>query len=128
MTNNKFFILQIKVVKIYMVIKMIMNLKKLRQNAGLSQQQLANIIMVSQQSINKYENHNVEPDTGTLIKIADFFDVSLDYLIGRTDIKEMVSKPHMSDLSEYEARLVKQFRCLNEKQQACVMNIIDSYR
>ena len=57
---------------------MIKNLKKLRQLAGVTQQQLAEQLTVSQQSVNKYENHNVEPDIDTLIKIADFFEVSLD--------------------------------------------------
>ena len=80
--------------------KMIKNLKILRQEKGISQQQLADVILVSQQSVNKYENHDVEPDIDVLIKIADYFDVSLDYLVGRTDIKEMVTKPKMSDLSE----------------------------
>ncbi len=45
---------------------MIKNLKALRKEYNISQQQLANIIGVSQQSINKYENHNVEPDIETL--------------------------------------------------------------
>lgn len=62
---------------------MVKNLKKLRNEQGISQRELADIIMVSQQSINKYENHNIEPDIDTLIKIADYFDVSIDYLVGR---------------------------------------------
>ena len=62
---------------------MIKNLKTLRKQKGISQRDLAEILMVSQQSINKYENHNVEPDIETLIKMADYFQVSLDYLVGR---------------------------------------------
>lgn len=111
-----------------MVIEMIKNLKMLRQEAGLSQKQLANVILVSQQSVNKYENHNVEPDTDTLIKIADLFGVSLDYLLGRSDVRESASRPHMSDLSDSEARLIRQFRLLDEKQKACVINVAESYR
>ncbi len=62
---------------------MVKNLKKLRNKKGVSQRELAKAVMVSQQSINKYENHDVEPDIGTLIKMADYFNVSLDYLVGR---------------------------------------------
>lgn len=62
---------------------MVKNLKKLRSKKGVSQRELANAVMVSQQSINKYENHDVEPDISTLIKMADYFNVSLDYLVGR---------------------------------------------
>ena len=62
---------------------MVKNLKKLRIKKGVSQRELAKVEMVSQQRINKYENHDVEPDIGTLIKMADYFNVSLDYLVGR---------------------------------------------
>ena len=78
---------------------MIANLRKLRTEAGISQQQLANILLVSQQSINKYENHNVEPDINTLIKMADYFNVSIDYLVGRTDISQTFDTLTKSDLS-----------------------------
>ena len=69
--------------------KMLKNLKMLRNQKGVSQQKLAETIGVSQQSINKYENHNVEPDIYTLISIADYFDVSIDYLVGRFDNSEL---------------------------------------
>ena len=68
--------------------QMIKNLKKLRNFHGISQQQLANVVGVSQQSINKYENQNVEPDISTLIKIADCFSTTLDNLVGRTESTE----------------------------------------
>ena len=53
---------------------MLPNLKLLRQKRGISQQKLADALGVSQQSINHYENHKIEPDIATLIKIADYFD------------------------------------------------------
>ena len=52
---------------------MLGNMKKLRTMARMSQRELADIIGVSQQSVNKYENHGVEPGIETLIKIADYF-------------------------------------------------------
>ena len=106
---------------------MIANLKVLRQEKGISQQQLADVILVSQQSINKYENHNVEPDIETLIKIADFFNVSLDYLVGRTDIREMVEKTKTSDLSDSEAYMVSRYRKLSDKQKKCIITLAESY-
>ncbi|MBR5479414.1 MAG: helix-turn-helix transcriptional regulator, partial [Clostridia bacterium] len=62
---------------------MIENLKKLRTKSVISQHNLASAIGVSQQSINKYENHSVEPDITTLISMADYFGVTVAYLIGR---------------------------------------------
>ena len=47
---------------------MVKNLKLLRTKYNISQQQLAELVGVSQQSINKYENHKIEPDIQTLIK------------------------------------------------------------
>lgn len=63
---------------------MVANLKTLRTKFNLSQQQLADIIGVSQQSINKYENHNTEPDIETLKTLANYFNTSIDYLVGYT--------------------------------------------
>ncbi len=111
-----------------MVIYMIKNLKALRNERKISQQQLAEIIMVSQQSVNKYENHDVEPDICTLVKIADFFNVSLDYLVGRTDMKEMAEKEKMSDLSDDEVSLIKLYRKLNNIQKDCIFTVLNSYR
>lgn len=59
---------------------MIRNLKKLRTEKGVSQRQLGEAIGVSQQSINKYENYEIEPDIRTLIMMAQYFDTSVDYL------------------------------------------------
>ena len=106
---------------------MIKNLKKLRQEAGVSQQGLADVILVSQQSVNKYENKNVEPDVATLVKIADYFDVSLDFLVGRTELREMADKDRMSDLSSDEAKLVRKFRRLTDKQKKCIIELLESY-
>lgn len=107
---------------------MIENLRKLRIENGISQQQLGEALLVSQQSINKYENHNVEPDVQGLISIAEYFDVSLDYLVGRTKIREMVDKMKMSELTDEEMRLISRFRVLAEEQKKAVMSVMESYR
>lgn len=61
-------------------------LKKLRLEKGITQEKLGNIIGVSDRVIGYYEADNRFPKDDTLLnKIADYFDVSLDYLLGRTD-------------------------------------------
>lgn len=62
-------------------------LKELRRRHGLSQLQLALKLDMNQNTISRYESLEREADYATLIKFADFFDVSIDYLLGRTDIK-----------------------------------------
>lgn len=61
---------------------MLANLKALRTAQGLSQRALADFVKVSQQSINQYENRDTEPDIAVLTRIADYFGVSIDYLVG----------------------------------------------
>lgn len=60
-------------------------LKKLRKTRNISQLKLALDLAMNQNSISRYENCEREADYETLIKFADYFNVSLDYLLGRTD-------------------------------------------
>ncbi|MGM9609740.1 MAG: helix-turn-helix domain-containing protein [Eubacteriales bacterium] len=62
-----------------------MRLKELRTQRGISQLKLALDLHMNQNSISRYENGQREADYKTLILFADYFDVSIDYLLGRTD-------------------------------------------
>ena len=62
-------------------------LKTLRTDAGLSQQDLAIKIGLSKSSVNMYERGEREPSLETLEAIADFFNVDIDYLLGKTDVR-----------------------------------------
>lgn len=62
-----------------------MRLKLLRKQKHMSQLSLAMKLNTTQMSISRYETGKREPDLKTLILIADFFDVSIDYLLERTD-------------------------------------------
>ena len=62
-------------------------LKKLRKERNISQLKLALDLNMNQNSISRYENGEREADYETLIKFADYFGVSLDYLLGRTENK-----------------------------------------
>lgn len=106
---------------------MLENLKKLREEAGVTQKQLADAVSVSQQSINKYENHNIEPDIATLVQIADFFHTSVDYLIGHSSIRRKVESVAPYDLTAKEASLIDQYRNLTDKQQESIHLIMENY-
>lgn len=62
-----------------------MRLKQLREEKGISQLKLAMDLSVNQNTISRYETGVREADYAMLIKIADYFDVSVDYLLGRTE-------------------------------------------
>lgn len=58
-----------------------------RKNKGLSQLELANYFGVSQQTVNKWENGKSTPELKVIKNLAQFFDVSIDYLVGMTDVR-----------------------------------------
>ncbi len=66
-----------------------MRLKELRKKKGISQLKLAMDLSMNQNTISRYENCEREADYATLIKIADYFDVSIDYLLERTNNPKM---------------------------------------
>lgn len=104
---------------------MLRKLKLLRNEFGISQQQLADVIGVSQQSVNKYENHSVEPDIDTMIKIADYFSVSVDYLIGRTEIKTIPGNFTKYDLTDEERNLIDKYRKINSKEKKIIQILVE---
>ncbi len=106
---------------------MVKNLKRLRARAGVSQKKLADAVNVSQQSVNKYENHDVEPDIETLVKLADYFNTSVDFLIGRTEYDRPVERTERFDLNPGEAALVEAWRKLNSGQKESIQMVISNY-
>lgn len=62
-----------------------MRLREIRRAKGISQLKLATDLNTSQNTISRYETGEREPGIHELIKLADYFNVSVDYLIGRTD-------------------------------------------
>lgn len=62
-----------------------MRLKELRQKRHISQVSLAIALNMNQNSISRYETGEREADYKTLIAFADYFNVSIDYLLGRTE-------------------------------------------
>ena len=64
-----------------------MRLKNIRKERGISQLKLAMDLNMNQNSISRYERGDREADYKTLIAFADYFNVSIDYLLGRTGDK-----------------------------------------
>ena len=62
-----------------------MRLKELRKKNNISQLKLAMDLQLNQNAISRYETGAREADYATLIRIADYFDISIDYLLERTD-------------------------------------------
>lgn len=76
-------------------------LKELRMNNGLKQSDLAKLLSISTSRYGQYETGRRSPDYKLLIQIANFYNVSIDYLLGRTN----VIKPENIDENDLLAKL-----------------------
>ena len=87
-------------------------LRELREKMNLRQTDVAEATGLDQRTLSNYETEKTNPDSFALVKLADFFGVSIDYLVGRTDMsiptKEDVIKrlgKIRKDLEEIEKQI-----------------------
>lgn len=90
-------------------------LKMLRKEKGITQENLSAMIGISQVTVSEYENGRNFPSADNLIKLADFFGVSTDYLLERSDIKGVL-KPGKYNGEETE--LLNGYRSLPPSERA----------
>ncbi|MBR6473171.1 MAG: helix-turn-helix transcriptional regulator, partial [Firmicutes bacterium] len=102
-------------------------LKSLRNEHKISQQKLAEAVGVSQQSINKYENYNIEPDINTLIHLAEYFNTSVDYLIGNSELRQVAEVAMSFILTQDETDLVTEYRRLSDSEKEVVRLLLRKY-
>lgn len=75
---------------IYLGDKMFERIRDLREDNDLKQKDLASYLSVDQSTYSDYENGRINVPVDMLIKIAEYYNVSLDYLVGRSNTKEFV--------------------------------------
>ena len=103
-------------------------LKQERKKKGLSQMAFAKLFGVSQQTIGSWETNRTSPDLESLSKLARFFNVSVDYLLGLTDIpytiddyiakqKKTGTQPAADEYSADERKIIDMYRQLSEKDK-----------
>ena len=103
-------------------------LKELRKEMNLTQVELSQALSISRSSLSLYEINKREPDCETVSKIADFFDVSLDYLYGRS-IDTCIAKTRVTTISasltEKEKRLLEIFDKIKDEtlQDKAIMKL-----
>ncbi|MBQ3124007.1 MAG: helix-turn-helix transcriptional regulator [Clostridia bacterium] len=71
-------------------------IKKLRTACGITQVQLAKSLGVTKQSVSNWENDNIQPSIDMLIRLAEFFQVSTDYMLG-LDTKETIDVTELTN-------------------------------
>lgn len=94
-----------------------MNLKEIRTKRGFTQQSVADYIGCSSVVYSRYENGTRQPSIETLIKLADFFEVTIDYLLGYKGME-------LASLSKYESELVTASRNTDERAREDALQIL----
>ena len=85
-------------------------IRSLRESAKLSQVKMGEIVGAKQSSLNRYEQAQTSPSYETLVRYADYFDVSLDYIFARTDKPQGVTyefKPKATPEKEDMRRFIE---------------------
>lgn len=100
-------------------------LKELRLAKGISQQKLAEVIHVTQQSVYKYENDLAEPDLDVLIRCAEYFNTSVDYLIGFTNVADRYENIDADAITVEEQRALSFYRTLSPSLQNLIQGVIN---
>lgn len=85
-------------------------LKRLRKEKKLTQAELGKIINVTKVSISGYENGDRNPDTDNLRRLSDYFGVSSDYLLGRTDKPNYISSDNNNDEDDRKTAIIDKIK------------------
>lgn len=99
-------------------------IKRLRNEAGISQKQMASVVNLSQQAVAKWESGVAEPDTRALRVLADYFGVSVDYILGRQQEKKLAQND-AGALPDDERRLLSFFENLNPEGKEKLLDYAD---
>lgn len=91
-------------------------LKRLRMEKGITQKELADRLHISRSTIAGYESLGKEPDGEKLCALADFFGVSVDYLLGVTDSRELTSPAPAAAQRPVEAAIAGELGSLSDRQ------------
>lgn len=98
-------------------------LKELRESKNFTQQVLADMLHVTQQSIYKYEHGLSEPDLEILQNMAALFDTSIDYLVGATDIPFRYEAYPPDSITKDEQQILLFYRSLSGQAQDFVLEL-----
>lgn len=101
-------------------------LRELRNSAGLSQQALADYTSVSKSSINMYERGDREPGIDTIEIFADYFNVDLDYLLGKSDVpRKSFIGGETQTMTADETNLLNKYRHLDQYGKDTVNAVVE---
>lgn len=103
-----------------------LNFKNLLLEKDFTQQFMAKKLNTTQQTVSRWINGQNEPDLATLIKLADIFNCSVDYLLGREDDFGIINS-NESEYTSAEKRIIAIYRALTEREKVLFDNLVNSF-
>lgn len=114
-------------------------IKELREARQMNMKEAARLLGMPYTTYVNYEKGFREPTSEVLIQIADFYDVTIDYLLGRSTVQlqvpteagreilehNLLIECNPLDITKDEIALIRKYRCLDGRGQASVRNILD---
>lgn len=115
-------------------------IKELRQELGITQKELAKHLGIAQNTLSYWENGKFDVDNASLCRIADYFHVTIDYLLGQNkspiDADNAISVKNLASendgtlnpyrvLTNSEKELIKKYRLLDQHGQKAVNSVLD---
>lgn len=101
-------------------------IKELRLEKNITQQTLADVLHVTQQSVFKYEHDLAVPDIDILIACANYFDTTVDYLVENSDISRRYEDLGENSITPDERKLLEYYRQLSDKAQQLIQELLIS--
>jgi len=95
-----------------------LRLRELRKEKNVTQNEIAEYLMVSREAYSQYETGRRQMNYETLCLLADYYNVSIDYLLGRYETNPML-------VNKGETHLIKLYRLLDERGKATVESTLD---
>ena len=99
-------------------------LRELRKRSGIFQSVLADLLGVTREGYSLYETGKREIGLASLCKIADFYNVSTDYLLGRSEMCLLCEENDHFDLSKKEELMLIKYRSLSDRAKGSVENCL----
>lgn len=97
-----------------------MRLKEIRNSRKLTQQQVADLLSIPLRTYQNYERGINEPDTAILCKMADYYGVSVDYLVGYSNVSAQFP---LTDMPDDEIELLDTYRQMSDTDKNVIMRV-----
>lgn len=99
-------------------------LKELRKKYNVFQKEIAEYLQVSQGNISDMETGRIEPDVYKIVKIAEFFNITTDELLGKDTLREKTFTAKQITYNPDELELLNAYRCLDDIEKETAIEIL----